>query len=256
MLVSSSSLSSIPTPSPLTVLVLLVNTAKSKARLIRALAVEAYEIMESLPPTFMLYLLRPSSDGYFVDTTSPSSPQLPDSRLPESYLSFRHSPAPQANAPKAVEASSISSRQGPSTGGPSYIVSRAVLHLDASAMSKRANETPHGERSEPRGVEAGASEREIRIAELRLGLKLKAGPLPSITSVAVALELATGNEQAIQNLPSGGAARKRARKLCDRIAAEGLLQDSHFCHRRRTASMRFTVEGSLFDPYVLSASLN
>ena len=87
-------------------------------------------------------------------------------------------------------------------GGASCIFSRAVLHLDASAMSKRANETPHGERSETRGVEAGASKREIRIAELRLGLNLKAGPLPSITSVAVALELATGNEQAIQNLPT------------------------------------------------------
>ena len=213
--------------------------------------------MQSIPPTFMLYLLWPSSDGYFVDTTSPSSPQLPDSRLPERSLSFRRVPAPQANAPKAVEASSISSRQGPSTGGPSYIVStRAVLHLDASAMSKRANETPHGERSETRGVEAGASKREIRIAELRLGLNLKAGPLPSITSVAVALELATGNEQAIQNLPSGGAARKRARKLCDRIVAEGLLQDSHFRHRRKTASIRSTVEDSLSDPYVLSTSFN
>ena len=134
-------------------------------------------------------------------------------------------------------------------GGASCIFSRAVLHLDASAMSKRANETPHGERSETRGVEAGASEREIRIAELRLGLKLKAGPLPSITSVAVALELATGNDQTIQNLLSGGAARKRARKLCDRIVAEGLLQDSHFRHRRKTASIRSTVEDSLSDPY-------
>ena len=42
-------------------------------------------------------------------------------------------------------------------------------------------------------------------------------------SVAVALELATGNEQAIQSLPSAGAARKRARALCDRTVTEGLL---------------------------------
>ena len=82
---------------------------------------------------------------------------------------------------------------------------------------------PRGERSEPRGVEAGASERDVRIAELRRRLKPKTGPLPSIMSVAVALELATGNEQAIQSLPSGGAARKRARALCDRIVTEGLL---------------------------------
>ena len=86
--------------------------------------------------------------------------------------------------------------------------------------------TPRGERSESRGVEAGASERDTRLASLRLRLKPKTGPLPSMPSVAVALELATGNELAIQGLPSGGAARKRARALCDRIIAEGLLNEA------------------------------
>lgn len=87
-------------------------------------------------------------------------------------------------------------------------------------MSERADERP---RSELRGVEEGISEQDTRVPELRARLKPKTGPLPSILSVEVALELASGNINALQRLPSSGAARKRARHLCERIVDEGLL---------------------------------
>jgi hypothetical protein len=90
-------------------------------------------------------------------------------------------------------------------------------------MSEHADELTRADEL-ARGKENGVGQLDARVDEIRLKLKAKTGPLPSVTSVSVALELAAGNTDALRRLPPGGAARKNARRLCDRILAEGLLE--------------------------------
>ena len=62
-----------------------------------------------------------------------------------------------------------------------------------------------------------------RVAALQKLLKPARGAAPNAAAVAVALRLASGDEDALSSLSMGGA-RTRAKKLSERIVNEGLLQ--------------------------------